>query len=233
MKTLARAIKGISRRLENFVLVIDPPPPPPPPTEIEKEIERWVKDNGDITHRLKYDLNCNSVVFDIGGYEGQWTSDIFSMYQPFIYIFEPIKEFSDNICERFEKNQKIKVLPFGLSNQTKSVIISLDQNASSVYKSEAEKTELVQMVSISDFINKKNIKKIDLMKINIEGGEFDILEELIETSQIVLVQNIQVQFHEFVENAIQRRIALQNKLLISHELTYEYPFVWENWKIKN
>ena len=30
--------------------------------------------------RLDYNLNENSVVFDLGGYEVQWASDIFSKY---------------------------------------------------------------------------------------------------------------------------------------------------------
>ena len=37
----------------------------------------WLADNGDKTYRLDYNLNENSVVFDLGGYEGQWASDIF------------------------------------------------------------------------------------------------------------------------------------------------------------
>ena len=41
---------------------------------------QWFKDNGDKTHRLNYNLNEKSIVFDLGGYEGQWASDIFSKY---------------------------------------------------------------------------------------------------------------------------------------------------------
>ena len=37
----------------------------------------WVRDRGDQTLRLDYDLAAASIVFDLGGYEGQWASDIF------------------------------------------------------------------------------------------------------------------------------------------------------------
>lgn len=35
----------------------------------------WKKNKGYQTHRLDYDLDEDSLVFDAGGYEGQWTSD--------------------------------------------------------------------------------------------------------------------------------------------------------------
>ena len=40
--------------------------------------------------------------------------------------------------------------------------------------------------------------KIDLLKINIEGGEYEVLENLIENDLIKNIDNIQIQFHDFV-----------------------------------
>ena len=51
------------------------------PSEFDKAIQRWFRDKGDQTLRLNYDLNEHSVVFDLGGYEGQWSADIFQRYQ--------------------------------------------------------------------------------------------------------------------------------------------------------
>jgi hypothetical protein len=39
---------------------------------------------------LEYDLNADSVCIDIGGYEGQWASDIFGRYGCTIHVFEPV-----------------------------------------------------------------------------------------------------------------------------------------------
>jgi len=36
----------------------------------QDEFNRWVKDNGENTHRFNYDLDKNSVVIDAGGYKG-------------------------------------------------------------------------------------------------------------------------------------------------------------------
>jgi len=197
----------------------------------EKRIIKWRLDNGDRTLRLDYDLNEKSVVFDIGGYNGQWTSEIFSKYCCFVYIFEPVEEFALNIKERFFKNKKIFVYDFGLANETKIVNISVDHDSSSTFK-DGKKTTEIRLVNIMDFIPENGIEKIDLMKINIEGGEYDLVDSLLKSGFIMKISDLQIQFHDFVENAEERMTKIQAELKKTHELTYQYPFIWENWRIK-
>lgn len=78
-----------------------------------------------------------------------------------------------------------------------------------------------------------NIKHIDLIKINIEGGEYDLLEHLLDANFVEQIENLQIQFHDFVENASARMKKIQNRLEKTHYLTYHYPFVWDNWTLKN
>ena len=108
---------------------------------------------------------------------------------------------------------------------------SVAENASSVFNA-GEKTEFIQIESISQFIRENEINNIDLIKINIEGGEFELLEYLLAAGLITLFDNIQVQFHDFVPDAEKRMKAIQQKLALTHYPTYQYEFVWENWKRK-
>ena len=197
----------------------------------EKRVIPWFEIQGDKTLRLDYDLNEKSLVFDLGGYEGQWTSDIFSRYCCFIHIFEPVEDFSKNIEKRFYKNEKIIVHSYGLSNKNETVKITLDKTSSSIFKSGKETSDVLLLRAI-DFMKQNNIQGIDLMKINIEGGEYDLLEHFIETCFINNIKNIQVQFHDFATNAEQRMLKIQKDLEKTHFLTYQYPFVWENWRKK-
>ena len=80
-------------------------------------------------------------------------------------------------------------------------------------------------------MSKHNIKKIDLITINIEGSEYDLLEHLIETGFVKNIGNIQIQFHNFVPNATERMHSIQNNLAKTHKLTYQSEFVWENWQL--
>jgi len=190
----------------------------------------WKKVGGDKTLRLNYDINKDSIVFDIGGYEGQWSSDIFSKYCPKIHIFEPIKEFANKISERFKKNDKIIVHDFGLINKTIESSFSLNNDSSSLFL-KTQNTTIVKLRKASDFIKENKFNKIDLMKINIEGSEYDLMDDLINNDLIKNISNIQIQFHNFVPDAKTRMEDVQRKLKQTHRITYQYPFVWENWEL--
>lgn len=199
-----------------------------------ESVQRWFDDKGDKTLRLDYNLDVNSVVFDLGGYEGQWSSDIFSMYLCNIYIFEPVEYFHNYIVNRFKYNAKIHAFQFGLSNENEICQIGFDNDGSSIFK-KGNTTE-IKLVKALDFFQANNITKIDLMKINIEGAEYDLLEYLIATRAIENIDNLQIQFHESAEikNCEQRMHNIQKALAKTHYLTYQYyPYVWENWRRKN
>ena len=198
----------------------------------KKAHRQWVKDNAE-SLRIKYKLNQDAIVFDLGGYEGSWTNDIFDRFGCNIYTFEPVCDFYDKIVDRFKDNSKIKVYNFGLSNKDYECKIYLDDDGSSVYKN-GGKYEVMQMKQIDKFFKEQNISKIDLMKINIEGGEFDLLEHLLTTDYIKNIDNILIQFHAIKNlNCYFRRNNILKKLSKTHETTFNYPFVWESWQLKN
>lgn len=197
----------------------------------QKRVIPWFADNGDKALRLDYDLDSDSLVFDLGGYVGQWASDIYSMYRPTIHIFEPVAEYAQGIRDRFSRNGDIHVHQFGLAGTSQTAKIGLDGDGSSILKS-GRKAEEIELVRASDFFEQNSIQRIDLMKINIEGAEYDLLEHLVQTGMVSRIKNIQVQFHDFVPDAERRMRGIQADLGCTHELTYQYPFVWENWKLK-
>jgi FkbM family methyltransferase len=171
------------------------------------------------------------VVIDLGGYEGQWAADIFCKYACNIHIFEPFKEFAKNIESRFNRNSKVTIYNYGLSKANTVEKLNISADSSSTFKDGNESVE-IQLIKIDDFLDKHNINHIDLMKINIEGGEYDLLEYLVQSERILLFENIQVQFHDFVPNAVDRMHTIQSNLSKTHYLTFQYEFVWENWKLK-
>ena len=75
-------------------------------------------------------------------------------------------------------------------------------------------------------------RKIDLLKINIEGGEFDIIPAIIESGDVKNVSYLQIQFHNFITHANEQRIIIRNQLAITHLEIWNYDFVWESWKLK-
>lgn len=224
-QTVYNGLLATSRRLAHFSNRFSPDK-----TQAER-VKPWHAIHGDKTLRLRYDLNHKSVVFDLGGYEGQWASDIYGMYQSRIFIFEPYPEYYENIVKRFKHNQDIDVFKFGLSSKDENISLSADADASSVYK-KSDQGVTGKLKNVDDFLNVNKISHIHLMKINIEGGEYDLLENLISTGRIANIDNLQIQFHDFVPDAEMRMKKIQQGLKKTHKVTYQYPFVWENWQIK-
>lgn len=196
-----------------------------------RELERWYKEDPHDFKKSDFNfLTPNSVVFDLGGYLGQWSSDIAARYNCNIYIFEPVKEYAQLIQERFSKNAKIHVFQKGLAQQSTRAYIKIDKFASRLSDSSTkENTAPIELEEFNGFLLQHDIHQIDLMKINIEGAEFDLLDYLIATNTIHRVKALLIQFHNFVDNHEYRRNQIQEKLAATHQKIFDYPFVWELW----
>jgi len=198
----------------------------------KKRCKPWFKINGDKTLRLNYDLSQSSVVFDLGGYKGNFAQEIYKRYLCKIFIFEPVKSFYKIIDNKFKDITKVTAYPYGLADQDKELFISNSEDASSVFI-DSDGSEKIKLKSILNFINDNKITHVDLIKINIEGGEYEVLESLLSSGMIPIFKNLQIQFHDFIiDNANERMENIQTQLAKTHKITYQYKFVWENWEIK-
>ncbi len=197
------------------------------------EARAWIAGGNDRTLRLQYDLTSDSVVFDLGGYEGQWASDIFAMYQCVVHVFEPVPAYASDIAERFRLNDRIHLHPLGLAGRTQEATISVEADRSSMFDTgndEPEGAVVVSLVRASDFLDEHGFDDVELLKINIEGAEYDLLDHLLDEGLISRFRDIQIQFHDFVPNADRRMRTIRDRLVDTHEPTYQVDFVWENWR---
>lgn len=190
-------------------------------------MRKWKEANGDEILRLTYHLNSQSIVFDLGGYKGQWASDIFAKYGCTVYIFEPVKEFYDYIVERFKDNENIEVFDFGLGGINKNEKIYLEDDASSIHGE--GKSEEITIISIHKFLKDMELETVDLMKINIEGAEYELLLNLATSEDLIKFKNLQIQFHRNVEDYESKRNIIRSNLKPYFKEDYNFPFIWESW----
>lgn len=194
---------------------------------------KWMKDNAKDLN-FQFELDENSNVLDLGGYKGDWANEIYRRYRCNVFIFEPVNIFYKNIKKRFEVIDKIRVYNFGISDSDKIANISINKDGSSTHKiSQESLVEPIKLKDIVNVINENKLSKIDLIKINIEGGEYEVLPKLIRSEKIFVCKNILVQFHPFEKNYQEKYQSIRNKLRNTHHLTFEYPLIWENWKIND
>jgi FkbM family methyltransferase len=198
------------------------------PTESQRAKQQWLAEGGP-ERRFDYDLDRDSVVLDLGGYQGQWASDLFSRMPCQISIFEVVPSFANNIEARFAKNDMVQVYSFGLGDSTREETIHLNDDGSSLFR-DTGNAQKIQIVDVKQWFEEHDIDRVALMKINIEGAEYELLERMIETGLIERVDNLQIQFHHWVLDAKARMQAIRDKLAGTHEPTYQYLFIWENWQ---
>lgn len=195
--------------------------PVPPPRKV---IKRWFADEGDKTVRLDYPLQEDSIVFDLGGYLGDWAAQIFERYGCHVEVFEPVERYAASISKRFADESKISVHPFGLGRASETIELNMADDGTSAFLEGGEKVA-IQIEAIKPFLD----KQVALIKINIEGGEYDLLEHLLDAELVDRFDNLQIQFHGLVPDYKRRRRKIQKGLRKTHKLTYNYPLVWENW----
>ncbi|HYG14359.1 MAG TPA: FkbM family methyltransferase [Bacteroidia bacterium] len=198
-----------------------------------KRVKKWYADPKNAYYRTDFDLNPDSIAFDLGGFEGQWASDIYARFNCPVYVFEPVPKYAQNIKDRFKINQKIKVFPFGLSDKSfKTAIAIQGEGSSTLNKRDSSETIEIELVRFIDFIKEHNITFINVMKINIEGAEYDLLDDIINNGYIKNINHLIIQFHDFFPDAKQRMAAIRFKLKQTHDNTFYHEFVWEGWKLK-
>jgi FkbM family methyltransferase len=193
---------------------------------------RWFKDRGDSTHLLNHDLNQDSMVLDVGGYQGSWSEQISLKYNPNIFVFEPVPEFYAAIVDKFKHNPKISVFNFGLSDRNGLSKMTVQGMGSSIYLN-SQNMIGVELRDITGFLIDSNIHHIDLIKINIEGGEYPLLNKMINDGVIDICEGIMIQFHESYlarRQAHALRLEIVRAIETTHTKVFSYPFVWEGWK---
>lgn len=195
------------------------------------DVFKWKVINGDGTLNINYPLDKNSIVLDVGGYGGNWTKAIYSRYHCNVYTFEPVLDYVKKMKSRFRGVKKIHILPYGLACKTSHINLYMNGDRTSEFGSSNECIK-VTLRNVKMVLNELKIKKIDLVSINIEGGEYELLDYLISSGLITRFANIQIQFHTFVNNSKLHRKNIQLNLSKTHKQTYDFPFVWESWTIK-
>ena len=197
-------------------------------------IEAFVA-NKHILHQAE--LNESSTVLDIGAYNGEWGQQIMDLYNPTLYAFEP----NPNIFKELEKTAanypKLHPVSYGIGAKTEQLKISMKGMGSSLFAHEGTDEGVqwlnTEIKSVDDVWKELGLKDVDLVKINIEGAEFPLLEKMIEADLLPTVKCFMIQFHEWHPKAYSRRRQIHKMLSKTHTLEWDYYFVWEKWIRKN
>lgn len=178
--------------------------------------------------RYVYDLTPDSMVVDAGAYRGDFTAEIVKRYNCQVVALEPIDAFYRQVVARFKDNPKVAVVhaAIGTCPHPQHVFVKGD---SSGWFADSKEFEISPTWCLPEEPNDLGI--IDLLKLNIEGAEFEVLEYSIDRGLTKRLRNIQVQFHPVVQDAQHRYEWIRVELLKTHHLTFDAPWCWENYQL--
>lgn len=170
------------------------------------------------------------VVLDFGGYVGDWTETVLSARpKAQLHVFEPHPRFAESLRERFDGLPNVRIHACALGAVNGSLDLSDADDASSALNGTAH-TIKAPIVSVSEFFEAHEIESFDLAKINIEGGEYDLLPALVDSGVLRRIDCLLIQFHLFQPEFLETRKTIRDQLAKTHRCTWEYPFVWEEWR---
>lgn len=196
-------------------------------------VRRWKRDRGDKHLRMNYALTPDSVVLDVGGYIGDFTSAIVEKFGCRVLVFEPMQRFYQQCEERFADNDAVTVFNYGLGAADERLTLSDSDDASSFCRRNSEVESVsAELRDVDTIWRELGVQNVDLMKINIEGGEYPLLRRMLDQGLANRVNNFQIQFHNFVPDAVAQREDLRHRLIETHTEDWCYEFVWENWQLR-
>ncbi len=200
-----------------------------------KNEKKWLADGGELGKKTDFDfLNENSIVVDIGGYTGEFIAPLVCKYGCNVISYEPVPDFYKLLQQRFLKNKKVKLVNSAVGAREGSINLNLgDAGTSSFLTPENSHLNIItsKIENIVNIVNKFN--NIDLLALNCEGAEYEIIDEIIKFNLCEKIKCFFIQFHDVNIECKLKRTSLINMLALSHEIIYDYPWVWTRLDRKN
>lgn len=192
--------------------------------------------NPDIMYQAP--LQAGAIALDVGAYHGDWAARVHEKYRARIYAFEPDPPSVAFLQRRFSAVAEVQCLPFGLGGEDAQLSMLQRGMGSTLYEVDAgpgrggdglEARVEVQVRDIVGVLDELGHADIDIIKLNIEGAEYALLERLIAARRLSQIRVYTIQFHEWHAGAHRRRRRIQRELAKTHDKVWDYPFVWEQW----
>lgn len=134
---------------------------------------------------------------DVGGYMGKYMEIFTRLGCDEIYCFEPLyyKECKE-VRDQLQSNNKVQIHLYETAlHDNGEYEITIDTDSSSMFGDTGTKPfKDITGISLKDFCSKNSLNQFDYIKINCEGSEYKLLEDIHDLG--IGFEEIFVQFHE-------------------------------------
>ena len=193
-------------------------------------LKRYLELGGDREYLWKVPVVPGNVVVEVGGYTGRYTEQILSRYDARIFVLEPVKKFYNQLSAKFNNSKNVTLVNYGLGKPglTKFGVVGAGTGAFA----STTHFEEVELKSFKDFLHEQSLSSVDILMVNIEGGEYELVPQLLQPDIIQNIRRLYIQFHLTAPNAVMERDVIRKSLTTTHREVFSFPFVWECWEYK-
>jgi FkbM family methyltransferase len=169
-----------------------------------------------VYHNDFVNVEENDVVIDIGFNYGLFSMISLKNNPSKIIAFEPNPKLVSNY-QKFFNNEKIELYQKAVSNRTGIIIFNENNDPgmstllSDINTHNINATYEVELINFYQFLQENNINQIDYLKVDCEGGEYDIFDSIPNEYLTNQVKKIALEFHhKFEDEKVQK---LYNKII--------------------
>ena len=178
------------------------------------------------------------IMIDGGACVGKITEEYTNTHT--VFAFEPNSANFRALDYRYKCNNNVRLFKAALGNQSGKTSLLIPQHIAdhpcvsatiipaNNLTSNLESQEDVQVIALSQFCQEHGIDSIDVLKLDIEGAEYDVLEDLFDSGLIHNINKIFVEFHAryCIPSMIEREQATINRLRLEYRGEL-YIYNWE------
>lgn len=152
--------------------------------------------------REEVDICKNDIVVDLGGNYGMFS--LYAMHKGAkkVYTFEPFEEYVGYIRENTKNFANVEIMPFAISNEDGATKMNVNYEGNTILQEvydrnnwQAESQIGVECMRFETFLERKNIDFVNFLKIDIEGSEYALFEDIGEDVLKNKVGKISMEYH--------------------------------------
>lgn len=160
-------------------------------------------------HSFLQILDETSTVVDLGMSDGDFARAMVSRFGCRVYGLEPEPSLFAALpdIDRVVKEQA--------AASPKDGPVALHMNATqcaSTLFGDADTSVIVAGTTLTSFLNRHSISTVDLLKIDIEGAEFDVLASTSD-SDLLRIRQLTIEFHDFLDSSLLPRVRITDRRL--------------------
>ena len=176
-----------------------------------------------------------NICFDIGSNVGLFTKYLKLNDCNKIFCFEPNKTAFNSLQKNLKNENEVELFNLAVSYNNDALRLYIDDNNSLISSAHDIKNNYydVETITLKDIFERNKIQKVDFVKIDIEGMEFDLIENL-EDSIFQKIDKFLIEYHDFYfTDGSQKLEKLKNKLtLMGYDIVNKHKYIYACKDIK-